>query len=149
MMFLPSGDILVQGSSAATFMGQHLLIDGETGEMLAASDDASLIGSAWLSQDGTSLVATSKRYMIASFDSSFVDGVSTISLDPEAFGVESQMYLADAVTPDGTRTLFYDQVLEEYFTLPVWSTEDLVTRAHELTEGHELTGAERRPYHLE
>ena len=149
LMFLPSGDILVQGSSAATFMGQHLLVDGETGEVLATSDDASLIGSAWLSRDGTSLVATSKSYMIASFDSSFVDGVFTISLDPGAFGVESQMYLADAVTPDGTRALFYDQVQKEYFTLPVWSTEDLVARAHELTKGHELTDAERRLYHLE
>lgn len=149
LMFLPSGDILVQSSSAATFMGQHLLVDGETGEVLATSDDASLIGSAWLSQDDTSFVATSKSYMIASFDSSFVDGIFTISLDPEAFGVESQMYLADAVTPDGTRALFYDQVQKEYFTLPVWSTEDLVARAYELTDGHELTDAERRLYHLE
>lgn len=149
LMFLPSGDILVQGGSAATFMGQHLLVDGETGEVLASSDDASLIGSAWLSQDGTSLVATSKSYAMGNLSSSFIDGVFTISLDPEAFGVESQMYLADAITPDGTRALFYDQVQKEYFTLPVLSTKDLVARAHELTEGHELTDAERRLYHLE
>lgn len=149
LMFLPSGEILAQGGSTESSTGQFMLIDGQTGATLATSEVASRVGGAWLSQDGTALFATSMSYGIASLSASFVDGISIVNLDPQAFGVESTIYLADAVSSDERRVLLYNQSANEYFTLPRWSTEDLIDRANELVEGHELTEAERRLYHLE
>ena len=149
LALLPSGDVLAQGKSSESFMGQYLLIDGLNGSIVASSDGTSLIGGAWISQDGTSLIATSREYAVASLSESFLDGAFVISLDPEAFGVESQMYLARTVALNEERALFYDQSLGEYYTLPLHSTEELVSYAETLTEGHELTTAERYLYHLE
>lgn len=149
LMLLPSGQIFAQSGSSEDYMGQHLLIDGQTGSVTSSSDSASLIGDARPSRDGTRLIAQSKGYVMAQMSTSFVDGFSVICLEPESFGVESQMYLADAVSQDETRALFYDQVSERYFSLPLYSTDELVACARELVEGHELTGAERRLYHLE
>ena len=126
LMFLPSGDVFVQGSISAAGMGQHLLVDGETGSVVASSDDAPLISDAWPSQDGTSLFASSRSYAFVTLDSSFVDGIFTIDLSPESFGVDSQMPYAVAVSQDEERALFYNQMAEELFTLPTYTTDELV-----------------------
>ena len=149
LMFLPSGDVFVQGSISAAGMGQHLLVDGETGSVIASSDDAPLISDAWPSQDGTSLFASSRSYAFVTLASSFVDGIFTIDLSPESFGVDSQMPYAVAVSQDEERALFYNQMAEELFTLPTYTTDELVAYARELTAGHELSAAERRIYRLE
>ena len=59
------------------------------------------------------------------------------------------MPYAVAVSQDEERALFYNQMAEELFTLPTYTTDELVAYARELTAGHELSAAERRIYRLE
>ncbi|WP_455138162.1 outer membrane protein assembly factor BamB family protein [Thermophilibacter sp.] len=148
LAYLPTGEIFVQCSLTEGSMAQCVLLDAETGETLASSSDVTAIGELWPSPDGQRLFARSKSYGIAQLDEAYVTGVFIINLDHDAFGVESAMTLATNVTPDGQRALFYDQQTDEYFTLPLYSTDELIAHANELVEGHELTGAERRLYHL-
>lgn len=149
LMFLPSGDLLVQGRTSFNGMGQHLLVDGETGDIVATSNEASLIERGWVSRDGTTLFAQTQGYAIAQLDGDFVTGIVAVSLDPDAFGEQSQMGCAVAVSLDERRALFFEQVWGSTFTLPLYTTEELVSRATELVDGHELTDVERLLYHLE
>lgn len=148
LAYLPSGRVFVQCTPEAGRAAQCVLLDADTGEMLASSLDTPAIGRAWVSSDGTTLYARSSSYTVAQLSDTFVDGIFLVNLDPDAFGMESQMYLAVLVTPNEDRALFYDQMQHEYFTLPLYSTDELIAHANELVEGHELTGAEQRLYHL-
>lgn len=149
LMFLPTGDLLAQGRTSFDGMGQYLLLDGETGSIIATSNEASLIERGWLSQDGSTLFALTQSYAVAWLDDSFITGLVSVSLDSEAFGEQSQMECAEVVSLDETRVLFYDQVWEATFTLPLYTTDELVAYATELIEGHGLSDTERLLYHLE
>lgn len=149
LMFLPSGDLLAQGRASFTGMGQYLLIDGEMGDVVTSSNVTSLIERGWVSQDGTTLFAQTRTYAVAHLDGDFVSGIVSVNLDPNAFGEQSQMSCAAGISLDETRAIFYDQVRDKSFALPLYTTDELVSLAHELVEGHELTDEERLLYHLE
>lgn len=149
LMFLPSGDLLVQGRTSLDGMGQYLLVDGETGGIVATSNEASLVERGWIGQDGTTLFAQTQSYAIGKLNRSFVTGIVTISLDPDSFGEQSQIDCAEAVSLDESRVLCYDQIWDAAFTLPLYTTDELVSKAHELVSGHELSDVERLLYHLE
>lgn len=145
LVYLDPDVLFVQDGS-----GQCFLVRADDGSVLASSN--ALVGEqyvykiadAWLGADGKTLYAR-------------VDprGIVVFSLDPEAFGVESHMEGALAVAQDESRALFIDTKVDgegNYigcYTLPIYSDEELVAYAKDLVEGHELSAAARRQYHIE
>lgn len=129
---LPDSNLLVQDGSY-----QCLLISGEDGSVLAFStgDIDSEISGGRVSADGSIFYADTLSSTIA------------INLNPSSFGVESSLPVSCAIDENGGLVSFWNR--ETTFTLPLYTTDELIDYAQQLIEGHELTEAQRRQYHLE
>lgn len=132
--FLSNGNVFLQADST-----QCLLLDGSTGAELAASQSTGLgaFTAVWTSQDDSRLYAHSDG----------VYNLVAINLSPESFGEESAIREGLVNSSDGRIVLVDDG--RETYTLPLYTTDELVAYARDLIKGHELTDAERRIYHLE
>ena len=129
---LPDSNLLVQDGSY-----QCLLISGEDGSVLAFStgDIDSEISGGRVSADGSIFYADTLSSTIA------------INLNPSSFGVESSLPVSCSIDENGGLVSFWNR--ETTFTLPLYTTDELIDYAQQLIEGHELTEAQRRQYHLE
>lgn len=129
------GDALRNQSEYLAEEAQTLL-DGEDGSVLATTNETlPSISGVWESGDASRLYAPT------------TDGVLALCVDPESFGLESEMSLARAVSRDESRALIRDY--RGVYTLPVYTTDELAAYARDLVSGHELTNAERRLHHLD
>ena len=131
--FLPGGDVIVQSNT-----GELIWLDGDTGTVIARTTtlpNSTSINRVWTSDDGAHLYAEGFSFVLS------------INLDPYAFDVESYIPCCKAQSKDGQSVLICDSF--NAYTLPTYTTEELIDYAQGLIEGHELTREQQRRYHIE
>lgn len=131
--FIPGGDVIAQSDT-----GELIWLDGDTGAVIARTTtlpDSITINHIWASDDGEHLYAEGFSFALS------------INLDPHAFDIESYIPCCKAQSKDGQSVLICDSF--NAYTLPTYTTDELIDYAQRLIEGHELTREEQRRYHIE
>ena len=139
--FSPDGQhLIVQDLS-----GSILLVSSQTGEVLDASSTATApLTNVYYIDDSTKMIAA--EYHTDDVVQNW--GTVLISLDIDAFGPVSDLYLCTQVSNDGTSALSYDGVEKHEMRFHRYDLDELINRARTLSDGHELSSAERHLYRL-
>ena len=137
-----SGDVLLQDST-----GVCMLLSGKDGSILRTSSTAlpPIEGSYGMINDKEIMV----RWCYSGLANDI--GLAIISLDEEAFGPRSSIPGGFFLTPDGSTILLLDASSSSrpYMKMHLYSLDELIALAHEVTAGHELNASEKHLYRID
>lgn len=139
------GNVFVQDA-----FGMCVLVSGVSGEILQASSAAApLIVDAVHRDEDNVLIAYYQDTGNYSFTVMEQTGILVFSLNESAFGPLAIINNGRFFSADGRLVAYKDERDGALHVARVLSTDELIERANELVEGHELTDSERHLYHVD